>query len=568
MPLDGIFCNNLCRELRKACGSRIDKIFQPSKDELVFLLRSAGFAERLLVSAKPGTARLHFTNETLENPATPPMFCMLLRKHLSGAKLLDVTQDGYERIISLHFSATDEMGYRRIVKLTAELIGNQSNIILVNEDGRIIDAVRRSDIELSARLIQPGAVYEPPTSLGKGDLNAEDIEERILNNKNQGFSDAVLNTISGVSPLVAREIAFIADPFDAGIESINDTDRLNSALSKLREYAQNGKPYMLISKDGTPRDFSFMPINQYGNEFSLMECGSFCELLDRFYSQHDRMDRLKQSSAEISKVLQNLIARTERKLYLREEELKKCADREKFRIYGELIKANISLIERGATFADVPNYYDENLNNIRIPLKPELSPAENSARYFKEYRKKCTAETTLHGLIESCKSEKEYLCSVFDALTRAESSAEISEIKEELTASGYIRRQTRRGVKQKPLKFKEFEISGYKILVGRNNLQNDTLTLRTAQKSDIWLHTKDIHGSHTVIICDGTTPPDEVILAAAQIAAFNSQAKNSSKVPVDYTLIKYVKKPAGAKPGMVIYTHQKTILVEPNAHTR
>ncbi len=563
MPLDGIFCSNLCRELKNACGSRIDKIFQPSRDELVFLLRSAGFAGRLLISAKPGMARVHFTNESFENPAVPPMFCMLMRKHLSGAKLLDVTQDGYERIISFLFSATDEMGFRRVLKVTAELIGNQANIILINEDGRIIDAIRRSDIELSQRLIQPGAVYEAPAALKKSDCVSPGIEDEILSHKSKNLSGAVLDTVDGISPLVAREIAFSVDPLDGCTDNIKDPGLLKSAVSMLCDFSKNGKPYILLSPDGTPRDFSFLPIKQYGSEHTLLECGTFCELLDRFYSERDRAERLKQSSAEISKTLQNLIARTERKLGLREEELKKCADREKLRIYGELIKANLPLIERGATFADVPNYYDENLNNIRIPLKPELSPAENSGRYFKEYRKKCNAEATLHGLIESCKTEKEYLCSVYDALTRAQSTAEILEIKEELTASGYIRRQKGRNIKNKPLKFKEFEISGYRVLVGRNNLQNDTLTLRTAQKNDIWLHTKDIHGSHTVILCNDTTPPDEVILGAAQVAAFNSQAKNSSKVPVDYTLIKYVKKPAGAKPGMVIYTHQKTIYVEP-----
>ena len=564
MPLDGIFLKNLCSELSSISGSRIDKIFQPSRDELVFLLRSAGFSGKLLLSAKSGMARVHLTNATYENPAVPPMFCMLMRKHLSGAKLLDVTTEKFERVITFHFSATDEMGDRRVLKIIAELIGNQSNIILVNDDGRIIDALRRSDIEQQTRLVQPGAVYSLPESLGKKNIDDLDLADCILSSNDKNLSGAILSKISGVSPLIARETSYLADPFDSAPEAI-DKEKIYSALQVLKEYSKNGKPYMLLNENGSPRDFSYMPITQYGNSFSFREYSSFSELLDAFYEERDLAERLRQGSADIIKLLKNLTERTAKKLNLRKEELKKCADREKFRIYGELIKANIALIPRGAEAASVPNYYDENLNNITIPLNPALSPAENSAKYFKEYRKLCNAESTLHTLIEQCEQEADYIASVSDALSRVKTAAEIAEIKQELTEAGYIRRSRSKVQKQKILPPREFvSPDGYKILVGRNNMQNDILTLRTAEKTDIWLHTKDIHGSHVIILCSGTTPPDSTLLFAAKKAAEHSQAASSSQVPVDYTLVKYVKKPSGAKPGMVIYTHQSTIFVKPN----
>lgn len=564
MPLDGIFLKNLCSELSSISGSRIDKIFQPSRDELILLLRSAGFSGRLLLSAKSGMARVHLTKGTYENPAVPPMFCMLMRKHLSGAKLLDVTTENYERVITFHFSATDEMGDRRTLRLIAELIGNQSNIILVNDDGRIIDALRRSDIEQQMRLVQPGAVYSLPESLGKKNIDDLDLADCILSSNDKNLSGAILSTVSGVSPLIARETSYLADPFDGSPGDI-DKEKIYSALQVLSEYSKNGKPYMLLTEDGNPRDFSYMPITQYGNGFPLREYTSFSELLDAFYEERDLAERLRQGSADIIKLLKNLTERTAKKLNLRKEELRKCADREKFRIYGELIKANIALIPRGAEAASVPNYYDENLNNVTIPLNPALSPAENSAKYFKEYRKLCNAENTLHTLIEQCEQETDYIASVSDALSRVKTAAEITEIKQELTEAGYIRRSKSKAQKQKILPPREFiSPDGYKILVGRNNMQNDILTLRTAEKTDIWLHTKDIHGSHVIILCGGITPPDSTLLFAAQKAAEHSQAANSSQVPVDYTLVKYVKKPSGAKPGMVIYTHQSTIFVKPN----
>ncbi len=565
MPLDGIFCKNLCRELKTAVSCRVDKIFQPSRDELVILLRSAGFHKRLLISAKPGMARMHFTEVSPENPPSPPMFCMLLRKHLSGAKLIDIIQNGYDRVISLIFSATDEMGDRRNLSLTTELIGNASNIILINDDGRIIDSCRRSDIESGARLIQPGAKYEPPESQDKIPSSDANIKEKLLES-GANLSLALSETVLGLSPFTAREIAAKISPDDSAVDSLdsNQWDKLTELLLKI-DSGEAAVPYTLFEA-GAPKAFSFLEIRKSENETSV-KYESFSEQLDLFYAQKSNADRIKSSADNIFKTLKILLERTSRKLNLRREELKKCENRETYRIYGELIKANISLIPRGSRAARVPNYYDPELREITIPLNEALSPAENSARYFKEYRKLCTAENTLHGLIDDCIAEAEYLASVSDSLTRAATVAEVLEIRDELIRAGYIRADKGKQIKKKALPFKEYMTEeGFRILVGRNNTQNDQLTLKTANKSDIWLHTKDIHGSHTVIICEGKTPPDSVIVKAAEIAAFNSQGKDAAKVPVDYTYIKHVKKPSGGRSGMVIYTNQNTLYVSPQEY--
>ena len=566
MPFDAIFISNLCEELNTASGSRIDKIFQPQKEELVITLRGAGFVKKLLICVRSGSSRISFTEENFENPAVPPMFCMLMRKHLTGGKLISVTQDGLERALTLNIIATDEMGERRNMRLIAEFIGNQSNIILVSEDGRIVDAVRRSDVESSARLIQPGALYSPPDALCKMSPFDAEITDLILRKSELPLSRAILENAAGISPLVAREIAFLASGDEITVGELSEEQKtgLRVAFGTFCTYAKKGTPVMLIDSDGMPKDFSFMPLGQYGKLYTKREFGSFSELLDAFYSERDRQSRIKRSAADILRVLSNTKTRLDKKLFLRKKEKEKCKEREKYRIYGELIKANIGQIQSGATFAEVPNYYDENLCTIRIPLDPALSPQNNAAKYFKEYRKLCSAEQTLGTLIADCESEQAYIQSVSDALARAETLLEILDIHDELVSSGYLKKQKGKAVKHKSLPPREYVSSdGFTILVGRNNAQNDTLTLRTAKKDDIWLHTKNIHGSHVIIATNGQDLPDSTLLEAAQLAAFHSQARGSSQVPVDYTAVKNVKKPAGARPGMVIYKTNSTIFVTP-----
>ena len=562
MPLDGIFLSKLCRELQCICDCRIDKISQPSRDELVLSLRSATLTGKLLLSARPGAARVHLTEENPENPAVPPMFCMLMRKHLGGGKILSVTQDGFERAVSISVSATDEMGEKHLLCLVCELIGNQSNIILVGGDGRIIDCVRRSDIESGGRLVQPGAKYTPPEAPKKLSPLSGDAAKAVMCERGT-LSSAVLKTVSGISPLISNEAAFSICGEDLPVETADaETQRKLAAFLEL--LAEESTPYILYDEQGLPKDFSYIPITQYGQKYRGERVESYCRLLDRFFGERDKIHRLRHSASDVFKTLQNAAARIEKKLQLRKEELKKCAEREKYRIYGELIKANIYMIERGASAARVPNYYDPELKELTIPLNPALSPAANSARYFKEYRKLCSAEQTLGGLIDEALREREYIASVQDMLSRAETLAEILDIRDELIASGYIRHQGKKAQKRPALKPRKYLSSdGFTILVGRNNVQNDVLTLRTAAKDDMWFHTKNIHGSHVIVVCEGKTLPDTTVLEAARLAAFHSQARNSSQVPVDYTPVKNVKKPSGAKPGMVIYKTNNTVFVTP-----
>ena len=569
MAFDGAFLNLLTKELSEIIDCKIDKIHQPSRDELVFLLRKVGFNGRLFVSVKPGRARINLTEERPENPAQPPMFCMLLRKHLTGAKILKITQDGFERIATLHLSAVNEMGDTVEFKLVCELISNQANLILVDESGKIVDALRRSDIETTKRIIHPGASYVLPPKQEKISLVDSDVDtvlNVILSQNNQTCEKAFLESVDGISPLIAREICF-----NSGVQGtiINEltANQKNSFRAQLeilcRTLKSGGKPTLLF-KNNQPFDFSYLPITQYGNEIKNKEFPSFSALLDGFYSELDKNDRIKNYALEISRLLKNAQNRIAKKIQIRSVDLKKTENREDFRIFGELIKANLHLIKNGESNAMVQNYYDDNLALIKIPLNPALSPAQNAAKYFKDYKRANTARQLLTSLIEEDAKELTYIESVAEALERAENVADINEIKEELISSGYLRANKNAKKTSVSNKFTEFESKeGFKILVGKNNRQNDLLTTKMAQKSDMWFHTKNIPGSHVIVFCNGEELSEETIFFAAKLAAKNSKAGNSSSVPVDYTPVKFVKKPAGAKPGMVIYTTNKTVYVTP-----
>lgn len=557
MAFDGGFLHRIIQELNNADDSHVDKIYQPSKDELVLLLRKKGFAKRLLISVKQGSARIQFTENKYENPATPPMFCMLIRKYLSAARLIKVTQPALERIAELTFSYTNEMGDIAEIRLIAEFIGNKTNILLVGADGKIIDCLRKSDPETADRLLLPGAEYEYPKNQAKHNPLTANIEEIRSEGAAHGMdaAKALLDSIDGFSPLVCREAVYKAEI----------TGSLNSALSDiLTDLKEGGTPVMLIKTDGTPYDFSYTDISQYSNEFSKQSFESYSELLDAFYTARENSERLKRSASDIIKLVTNLRARTERKLAIRLNDLKKCENRETLRIYGELLKANLYRLKNGASFAEVENYYDE-MKPVRIPLNPALSPQKNADKYFKDYKKSYTAERTLTELTQKDEEELRYFDSVLDSIARSVSLSEISEIREELALAGYIKQNGTHKKKSSAVpQFKEYTSDeGYKILVGKNNRQNDYLTTELAAKNDLWFHVKNIPGSHVIVMCRGGEVSEETIMKAAALAAANSKAADSSQVPVDYTPVKFVKKPSGAKPGMVIYTTNKTVFVTP-----
>ena len=569
MAIDGAFLYLLTEELSEIINCKIDKIHQPSRDELVFLLRKAGFSGRLFVSIKSGRARIGLSSERPENPAQPPMFCMLLRKHLTGAKILKITQDGFERIVTIHLSALNEMGDTVNFSLVCELISNQANLILLDQNGRIVDAMRRSDIETAKRIIHPGALYIAPEKQQKLSLlenNARFIADNVFAQANTTCQKALVDCVDGISPLIAREICFLAKTQDCATNELTaeQKERFLLCVAELQKTLKGGGKPTIILKDNVPFDFSYMPITQYGSEYKLKEAESLSSLLDSFYGTLDKNDRIRGYSQEISRLLKNCQNRIARKLQIRTSDLKKTENREQLRIFGELIKANLHLIKAGEEKALVQNYYDDNLAFIEIPLNPALSPAQNAAKYFKDYKRANTARQLLTKLIEEDGKELAYIESVADALSRAENVSDINEIKEELMLSGYLRRQKMSSKATIQNKFTEFESKeGFKILVGKNNRQNDLLTTKMAQKNDMWFHTKNIPGSHVIVFCAGQELSEETVIFAAKLAAKNSKAKDSAAVPVDYTPVKFVKKPAGAKPGMVIYTTNKTVYVTP-----
>lgn len=548
MAFDGAFLYKIIQELKTAIDCHVDKIYQPSKDELVFLLRKKGFAKRLLITAKSGAARIQFTENKFENPATPPMFCMLIRKYLSSARLLEIIQPDLERVAVFVFSSTNEMGDVVEIRLVCELIGNSANIILVNQNGKIIDSLKHSDIEKSSRLILPNATYCYPEKQQKLNPLIADTDTILK----EAEKSSLLSVTQGFSPLICREIE--------NSQSVKDS--LKMVVDDLKN---NIKPTLISNAKGEPVDYSYTEISQYGNQYKNLVFTSFSDLLDEFYTTKENISRINSSAKDIIKLITNLRNRTEKKLALRLIDLKKCENREQLRIFGELIKANLYAIERGNSFAEVPNYYDENMKTVRIPLNPSISPSANANKYFKDYKKTYTAEQTLTQLTIKDRQELIYFDSVLDSISRCTCLAEISEIREELADAGYIKQTSQRKKnRDTSTTFKEYtSVEGYKILVGKNNKQNDYLTTTVATKNDLWFHTKNIPGSHVLLLCGGKDVCEETILQAALLATQNSKASNSSNVAVDYTEVKYVKKPNGAKPGMVIYTTNKTIYVTP-----
>ncbi len=567
MALDGIFLRLLCADAESLALCRIEKIYQPSRDELVLVLRSASKNGKLLISAKSGFSRFQLVEETPDNPAEPPTFCKLLRKYIGGAKIVSFEQQGLDRTVFIRLSCYNEMGDNVHPYLAVELFSNRSNIILCDENDRIIDAIHRSDIESGSRLIQPGARYiplEPQNKLDPFVTSADALADAVISS-GRALSSAFTAAIDGVSPLISRELAELSGLDPDICPEISDKANLSSVLSEFKAIIEGGHRPTLVSIDGEIRDFTYMNISQYGTSSTLSYCENYNSLLSEFYTLRDRAARLKAGSSDILRLLTNIRSRIERRLSSRLSELEKSRDREHLRVYGELLKANLYAVEKGADYVEVENYYDENLSLIKIPLDPTLSPAAMAGKYFKDYKKSHTAEQTLSKLIEEDKAELIYIDSVLDSLARAENAKDLSEIRDELAEAGYILRLGRQKKSQPLSTPKEYrDENGFRILVGRNNRENDMLTLKTAGKEDIWLHTKDIAGSHVIIFTEGKEVPEETIIFAARLAAKNSKAADSSNVPVDCTKVRYVKKPSGAKPGMVIYTHNRTLYVTPS----
>ncbi len=569
MPFDAVFLSGVVGELEQmAVGSRIDRVHQPQKDVILLHLRSRGGGGKLLISAGGSQCRIHLTTQTVENPAQPPMFCMLLRKHLIGGKIAEIRQPPMERLVEFVLDCNDEMGEPTRRFLVVELMGRSSNVILLDNQRRIVDCLRRVDFEMAEnRPVLPGLYYEyPPAQLRKNPIQTEQAEILSMLSQIKGqkkLDKWLMEEFSGFSPLVCRELAygFFGDT-DGDIFG-SDLEGLSCYLwGKFQSITTNFNP-VILCEQGKPKQFSYDNIRQYGALYEKQPMENFSKLLDTFYGQRDHDDRMRQKSQALVKTVHNLRERVGRKLELQKKELAETQNRERLRQLGDILTANLHAITRGQTQVTVMDFYDENMAEIQIPLSPLLSPQQNAAKFYKDYTKAKNAQKMLTGLLVQGEQEREYLSAVLQELAQAENEKDIQDIREELEQGGYVHRQTGKKVmKQKPSRPMEFRsTSGIDIYVGRNNRQNDQLTLKTALKTDIWLHAQKIHGSH-VIIANGS-PDDQTVTEAAQLAAYFSQAREGQNIPVDFTPVKFVKKPTGAKPGMVIYDRYKTAYVNP-----
>ena len=573
MALDTLVINALTNELSdKLQNGRIDKIHQPERDEILLHIRTYKENYRLVVSASPAHPRIHFTDRQKENPITPPMFCMLLRKHLSSGKIINISQVDLERIIRFDIESYNELGDLTVKYLIVELMGRNSNIILTDSSLKIIDSARHVDLtQSSVRQILPGGQYLPPPSQAKTPILSDQIKNISISFDTPGVSPdkAIMNQVSGISPLTAREIVYHAlgtCSLLCGELSPEQKDKINLSLKS--GFYKKYSPCMI--KEYASRkilDFSAVEIHQYSSHAQVIPYESVSLLLDDFYYQRDSAERMKQKSAGLMKLLRNHEERLVKKTIIQKKTLLDASKKEQYKIKGDLITANLYRIKQGADSVNVENYYEPDCPIMKIDLRPELSASQNAQRYYKLYNKAKNAETEVNIQMKQTSADLDYIKSTISLVGNCVSESDLNAIRRELAEQGFIKRSSapKKQKKEsfpKPLHFKSSD--GFDIYVGKNNTQNDYLTLKFANKQDLWFHTKKIHGSHTVIkLGQNKDVPPSSIREAAAIAAYYSQARESSNVPVDYTQIKNVRKPNGAKPGMVIYDFYNTVYVNP-----
>lgn len=567
MAFDAFFLKAVLSEITPvALGARVEKIHQPSRDTVIFHLRCETGRQKLLFAPNPAAPRLHFTASNPENPDQPPMFCMLLRKHLSGARLAGISQMEMERMAEFTFDCTDEMGFPVQKKLIVELMGKTCNLYLVDGQGRILDCLRRVALDESAkRAALPGFLYQKPEQITKQNplkLTKEDYANLLKAPGADILADRLMDCLGGLSPLVCREaVLFATGETDTRAEAL-DAESVGEKLQLFfAEHIAHPKPCYYPLPDGTPKQFAFCPIYQYGK---TEQAESFSGLMDAYYIVKDRKDAMRQKSQAVRKTVSNLVQRITRKIAVQEKELAETYNRERLRQLGDIVTANLHRITKGQTLLQAEDFYDEQMPLIDIPLSVTLSPQQNAAKFYKDYTRMKNAEKELTRQIALGQEERNYLQSVLEELNRAETEAELEEIRQELQSGGYLRSDNKKRMKQAKSRPMEFtSTDGYTIYVGRNNRQNEELTFKTARRDDLWLHASKVHGSHVIILCGGTTPPDDTVTQAAQLAAFYSESTGGQNIPVDVTQVKQVKKTPGAKPGMVIYHTYRTVIVNP-----
>jgi predicted ribosome quality control (RQC) complex YloA/Tae2 family protein len=591
MPLDGVTLAGVAGELSSTLlGGRVEKIAQPETDEIILNIRAKG-TYKLLLTANANAPRVHLTETNKPNPTQAPMFCMVLRKHLSGGRVVAITQPDFERILALRIESLNEMGDRSVKTLLIEIMGKHSNIILLDEQDVILDSARHISHDISTvREVLPGRLYARPPAGDKVNPAVTDAEtfENILlrdDKKQLKIQQAIYQSFNGISPVTASEICVRAGtgPEEyTGALTTKTRERLYETFHKVFTDVTRGtiNCQVYLNEQGRPADFSVMPYKMFAHR-ETEGFASPSAMLEAFYRKRDADYRLSQKTADLRKLVDGYTARCVKKQLVHEQTLEEIKDRDLNRVYGELLTAYIYKIEKGADVFAAENFFEDGAETS-IPLDPALTPAENAQAYFKQYNKQKRTHAALQEQMAQNAADIAYLDTVSASLQTAVLESDIADIRAELFEQGFLKKNRvaaggktlRKGkhpanktarVTSKPLHF--ISSDGFDMYVGKNNTQNDTLTLRFAQNGDIWLHTKDIAGSHVIIRTNNVTPPDATLHEAVNLAAYYSKGRESAQVPVDYVIKKHVRKPNGAKPGFVIYDHHKTAYVTPEEPT-
>ncbi len=570
MALDAATLALVAAELKEQLlDAKVDKIYEPTRDELLITLRSWTKTFRLLLSARSGSARVCFTAATFENPAVPPSFCMLMRKHFGGGRIIDIRMEEGDRIVYFVFQCVNEMGDLVQNTICAELMGRYSNLVLV-QNGKILDALKRVDFEDSEiRQLLPGLPYTLPPKPNRPDFFAVSAVSLVTTAcaKDLPIADALCRTIAGVSPVVCREAAYRAFGENT-LAACELTEGQKAALvaeieQMKQDYAAGGTPISVINPEGRPIEFTFFRPTQYGEGFLLKEWPSFNDMLEGYYADKDHAERLRIKGKELHKAVHNMYDRAVRKQAARRDELIASEKSDTLRLYGELLSANLYLAQKGMKSITVQNWYDDGAE-VSIPLDLRYSPSHNAQNYFKAYKKKQTAVRMLGELLAAGETEIAYLETVLYEVNAAQTERELNEIRAELKGQGYLKYYKQKDKKQKPADYLRFVSSdGFNIVVGRNNAQNERLTLHVARGKDLWFHTQNVPGSHVVVFSEGAEIPDSTKEEAAQLAVVHSSVSNGIKVPVDYTEVKNIRKTSSLAPGMVLYEKYETAIITP-----
>ena len=572
MAFDGITVSAIKAEIEdKILGGRIDKVYQPEKDEIILGIRSMGQAYKLLLTSNASTPKFHFTQTNPSNPMTPPLFCMVMRKHLQSGKIIKIEQPDFDRILNIYVESLNELGDYSVKKLVLEIMGRHSNIILTDENNTILDCIKHIGHDTSSvREVLPGREYTVPPSQGKIntlELDDNNFKEVLGNNPSFEIQSVIYKNYTGISPIAASEICYRANVNGSTpVEALTDIQKevIFNEFAKLVEDIKANRfyPESITNEKGKTIDFSPIEMSQF-NGFEIKKYTSISELIESFYANRDFTYRIGQKTQDLRKLITQNIERCIRKKDIQMQTLRSIKNRDELRLKGELLTANIYSIKKGMTTVELPNYYSENQELVAIELDSNKTPSENAQKYYKAYNKAKRTFEALKDQIKSNDEELAYLESVLTSVNNCTDEQDVKEIRRELREEGYVKKVKNQKDKSKkhsvPLHF--ISQDGFDIYVGKNNIQNDELTLKFARPRDIWMHTKNIPGSHVIIVANGQTIPDTTLNEGAMLSAFYSKAKNSSKVPVDYTEKKNVKKPNGSKPGFVIYETNKTAYI-------